>query len=86
MTGDEQKTPPSAQTSLEDEIFTGGERETPLRLKRAREDNESDQLPLMEVRKRLAVVAAQTEWVEVDKEKAVVEKKKAILEEPSLAP
>lgn len=67
------------QTSLEDEIFTGGERETPLRLKRAREDNESDQLPLMEVRKRLAVVAAQTEWVEVDKEKAVVEKKNAIL-------
>lgn len=84
VTGDEWKTPPSAQRTLEDDIFTGGERETPLRLKRAREDNESDQSAL--VRKRLAVVAAQTKWAEVDKEKAVVEKKKAILQEPSLTP
>lgn len=61
VTGDEWETPPTAQRSLEDDILTGGERETPLRLNRAQEDNESDQLALLEVRKRLAVVATRTE-------------------------
>lgn len=32
------------------------------------------------MRKRLAVLAAETEWAEVEKERAVVEKQKVILE------
>lgn len=42
VTGDEQKAPPSAQRSLKDDVFTGCERKTPLRLQRAGEDNKSD--------------------------------------------
>lgn len=47
--------------------------ETPPRVKRAHDENKWDQLDLLEVRKRVATLAADTEW-------AVVEKKRALLE------